>query len=300
MNLKRMHLCVAQCVRMQEYKLTIASFHKEDLRSMAKPKAEIPVVFSAHHASADFNWLSHRCGLTPDQRIRYSDYGTNITVPKTGPYQIARYSRGLVDLNRGPSDPTLFPQQDFGKPERHRIWRDGLEPTSEERRYIMGNIYDRYHDGLLRAARGLGRVGLVVAWDNTAHYIFGNNEAGEPVMMQNIILSNGGMEGSAYPAPGETTTCDPALLVEFANRLRPALTTRGLCSDVVFNVVYPGGHIAKTYNTLSGRVDVPHPLHSFQVEYDTLITHDQQTLKPDYHAMHDLRTAFEEAFADLM
>lgn len=282
------------------YEINLAHRILKYNNDMAKPKAEIPVVFSAHHASANFGRFSDRCALTPEQRLRYSDYGTNITVPRTGAYQIARYSRGLVDLNRGPSDPTLFPQWDFGKPERHRIWCEGQEPTGTERAYIEGNIYDRYHGRLLSAVTMLGRSGLVVAWDNTAHYVFGNNEAGEPVMMQNIILSNGGMEGSVHPAPGTETTCDPGLLQVFADKLRPALLVRGLCPDIAFNLVYKGGHIAQRYNTRINKLDVPYALQSFQVEYDTLITHDQNTLRPNYHAMHNLRTAFETAFADLM
>jgi hypothetical protein len=270
---------------------------------MAKPRAEIPVVFSAHHASADFNWLSHRCGLTPDQRLRYSDYGTDITAPGTGRLLVSDHSRGVVDLNRAPDHPALFPEFDFGKPERNSIWYPGREPTEVERALIQGRVYDRYHAALERSLRLIGRPALVVGWDNTAHYIIGNNEAGEPVMMRNVILSNGGREGSAYPKQGEITTCKPQLLELFADRLRRALGARGLCTDIYFNLVYKGGYIPQRYNTrrrIGTPLNVPHEVQSFQVEYDTLITHDQQTLKPDYHAMHNLRTAFEEASADLM
>ncbi|MBP6994136.1 N-formylglutamate amidohydrolase [Candidatus Woesebacteria bacterium] len=216
---------------------------------MARPKAEIPIIFSAHHASAKFSHFSSRCALTPEEQLRFSDYGTNITVPGTGGLLVSGYSRGLVDLNRAPDHPALFPAFDFGKPERNRIWYHGREPTEVERVLIQGGIYDRYHAALERSLREIRRPALVVGWDNTAHYIIGNNEAGEPVMMQNVILSNGGREGSAYPKHGEITTCDPALLELFADRLRKALGARGLCTDIYFNLVYKGGYIPQRYNT---------------------------------------------------
>lgn len=261
----------------------------------------LPIQYSAHHASHNFGEFSARTALTPEQRERYSDYGTDYTVPTHGaiPPLFASYSRGVVDLNRAPDAPTLFPQQDFSEPTPNKIWQPGAESTQEERAAIFQKIYRGYHDQFLANLRMLEsrkRPIVVVAWDNTGHYEIGKNESGEAVMMKSFILSNKGSEGSSDSSVGELTTCDPNFLDEFAHQLRISLKNVGLPDEVFLNLVYKGGYIPEHYNTRRHpELAVNANVQSFQVEYDTILTHDQENLTPDFDNIVKIRIAFERA-----
>jgi hypothetical protein len=37
---------------------------------------EVPVIYTAHHASYDFGEFEDRVALTAEQKLRFSDYGT--------------------------------------------------------------------------------------------------------------------------------------------------------------------------------------------------------------------------------
>jgi N-formylglutamate amidohydrolase len=255
----------------------------------------LPIVYSAHHASQNFGKFSDRCQLTSEQRLRYSDYGTAQTIPTNGEASfIAEYSRGLIDLNRTPNDPALFPSEDFGKPTRNKIWIPGQELTEGEMAEIKDTIYEPYHNNILSTIRMFKQSGLVVAWDNTAHYVIGNNQSGEQEMMRPIILSNRGNEESSEGE--DTTTCDPDLLLELGHQLGRSLLKRRLPNEIHYNLVFKGGYIAQRYNTrTSGDLGTSYPIQSFQVEYDTAVTHDQETLTPNPQAIAALKASFEEA-----
>jgi N-formylglutamate amidohydrolase len=261
---------------------------------------KLPIQYSAHHASDDFRDFSHRTNLTPEQRTRYSDYGTEFTVPTHGitPALKGTHSRGVIDLNRAPDAPTLFPEKDFAKPKPNAIWKPGQEPTPEERASVFGSVYQSFHNQFLSNLRSLEKEKkpvMVVAWDNTAHYNIGKNEAGEETMMQPFILSNKGDEGKG-DSKIETTTCDPRFLEEFAIELRKSLKKFGLPDEVHLNLVYKGGYIPEHYNTRRHpELGVDALIGSFQVEYDTILTHDQETLAPDYDGMIKVRLAFQQA-----
>ena len=269
---------------------------------------KLPILYSAHHASHDFGKFRKRTALTSEQRVRYSDYGTDFTVPKHGIEKplIATHSRGVIDLNREPDSPALFPTKDFGKPTPNEIWWPGQELTEQERAEVRRNIYDAYHEALMQKVRGFKRPGLVVAWDNTAHYEISNAATKEREMMSPFILSNRGTRDSADMADVteldarnetiRTTTCDPRFLEEFAIELRKSLKKFGLPDEVFLNRVYKGGYIGEHYNTRRHpELNIDQALHSFQVEYDTLLTNDQQTLTPNFGNMIKLRLAGEQA-----
>ena len=161
-------------------------------------RAPIPAIYSAHHASDSFAYLdfANRTVLTPEQQMRFSDYGTSESVPENGILTLrSKLSRGIVDLNRSPgSSPELFPEQDFGKPERHFIWKEGEGLSSNEKRIILNDIYEPYHLDLLQSIQTFKRDGVVVGWDTTANYVIGKNDEGKDVPMQSLILSNNGEE----------------------------------------------------------------------------------------------------------
>lgn len=256
------------------------------------------ILYSAHHASADFKEYQHRCALTRKQQIQFSDLGTRETVPKHAKYLLGTYSRGVVDLNRAPDNPTLFPTIDFGNPTGHKVWTNGMELTDEEKKKIVETIYAPYHQGILTAIQQFNQPGIVVAWDNTAPY-----EIGSELMRPFILSNNGDRESGDAVNQKKVLTCDPRFLEELAHELRIALKKHGLVDEVHLNTYnYPDpnnecAYIANHYNTFreGNNLNVSQPIHSFQVEYDTSITHDPETLEPYEGKMEKLKAAFEEA-----
>ena len=269
----------------------------------------IPVFYSAHHASASFGKYDSRCALTQEQKLRFSDLGTGDTVPQhTGLFLNSEYSRGVVDLNRDKNDLTsLFHKLDFGRQGKHKVWKDALELKEEEKREIVRTVYDPYHKNILTAIQKFDRPGVIVAWDNTASYesgyVVGSNPDGSPKLMHPIVLSNNGDRESGDAVNKEVLTCSPEFLEELAYELKLALRKRGLVDEVHLNTYYyfaPNdecGYIANRYNTFrkGNNLTVSQPVHSFQIEYDTSITHDLDSLKPNVGKVEKLKSAFEEA-----
>lgn len=262
----------------------------------------LPIIYTAHHASHNFGEFSDRCALNDEQRFRFSDYGTDATVPKNGTVIMGEYSRGIVDLNREDDKKGyIFPTQDFARPIRNNIWKDGQEPTAEERIEIQKNVYDAFHQKVDKEIRKQQAPTLVVSWDNTAQYDIGENEAGEVEQMKPFILSNRGKEESAYPSddPSDPVSCDPELLLKIVEIFKSKASSFGLPDEVHLNLVMKGGNIAKTYSSLRGNyLDREYPVQSFQMEYSTVITHDQITLEPNREAIENLRICWEEVMAE--
>lgn len=268
----------------------------------------LPIIYSAHHASPNFHSWSKRCVLTTEQRLRFSDYGTSLTVPENGILTLrGKYSRGIIDLNRDIGHERLFPNTDYSKPKKNPIWKKGYDLQKEEKVEIIQKIYTPYHNKIMRAIRSFGRAGIVIAWDNTAYYPIGKNEQGKEQMMKSFILSNQGAEGffdvsSEEKKKGELPTCNPQFLEEFVMYFKRSLSKRKLPTEIYLNHVFKGGHVAERYNTYRhpDKLNVSYGVQSFQIEYDMSITHDSQTLIPKYDVIVSLREAFEEAIENVL
>jgi len=266
---------------------------------------EVPVIFTAHHAGHDFGQFESRVALTEVQKIRFSDYGTDKTVPNNGiTVIISKYSRALGDLNRDPNDHDRFQNQDYGKPKRNNIWKPGQELSDVNKLFCQKNFYEPFHLEIVNQLRKRAKPTFVVAWDNTAHYEIGKNKSGNPVTMKPIILSNRGSEESADSNGEELTSCDPELLMLLANKLEAELKKRGLPSEIHLNLVMRGGYICRTYSSARNKellqnLGVNCDVQSLQVEYDTIITHNQTTLEPNLENIELLRDAFTEAFKNV-
>lgn len=262
---------------------------------------EVPAIYSAHHASRNYGEFSDRVALNSEQRLRFSDYGTDTTVAQNGLVTlVAERSRALGDLNRNPDDAGRFQNQDYGKPTRHDIWLPGQELTEAEKEYCQRAFYDPYHNAIVDLLAERDSPTFVVAWDNTAHYEIGNDESGESVIMPPFILSNRGKEGTADPMDGEQASSDPEFITMLADYFREHLASAGLPTEVYLNLVYKGGYICRTYSTarnaevLQGK-GVTTEVQSLQLEYDTAITHNQETLAFDGHRARLLKSAFSGA-----
>ncbi|MEP7166572.1 MAG: N-formylglutamate amidohydrolase [Candidatus Woesebacteria bacterium] len=257
------------------------------------------VIYTAHHASDKMGRFTPRSNLTDFQRRKFSDYDSGASVPENGILTLrGRHSRGLIDLNRAPDSTTLFPEVDFETPQPHKVWKHGLEPTPVEREWIKKKFYDKYHDRILQGVRRFSRTGVVVSWDSSSGGHLGKNEAGFDVDMPAIILSNKGSEGSCENFnPNEITSCDPLFLETIVIELGKALRKYNLPDEVYMNLVYKGGYMGEHYNTRrhAAELDVPYEIQSFQIEYSTVLTHDQKTLAPKWTQLSKLKSAFEEA-----
>lgn len=253
----------------------------------------IPFIFSAHHASDNFAEYSDRCALTQLERKAYSDYGTDMTVPVVGHYVlIAEQSRGLIDLNRAPDNPTRFATTDFSNPPNN-IWLKDNELTKQERQSLHATHYVPFHNQIEQWVRSATEPLVVVAWDNTADKIVGKNVAGQDVRMPAIILSNNGSENATKNNVGEQTTCDPVLLQLIGEQVQTSLQHAGFQSDVHYNLVFRGGYIAQRYNAES--LGLKCAVQSLQIEYSTALTHNQETLEPLPGKVADFRAAMEQA-----
>jgi N-formylglutamate amidohydrolase len=266
-----------------------------------KSTGDVPVIYSAHHASHNFDEFTDRVSLTEEQKVRLSDYGTDLTVPLNGiTTVVAEQSRALGDLNRSPSEPDRFREQDFGQPIKHTIWLPGQELTFEEKRQCLERYYSPFHDAILGRLKNRHEYTYVVAWDNTAHYIIGNNDNGTPETMRPFILSNRGLESSSNPMADVNSSCDPALLELLAAKFRIELAKHGLPTKVFLNFVITTGYICQRYSSLLNdrnlkSLGVSCGVQSLQLEYDASITHNQKTLEPNQDNIHALRQAFSEA-----
>jgi len=262
---------------------------------------EVPVIYTAHHASHDFGEFEERVALTTEQKLRFSDYGTSLTVPLNGLVVIvADRSRGLGDLNRDPDDPGRFQYQDYGQPVKHDIWKPGQELTEQDKLYCQSNFYTPFHNEIIDRLKVRNDLTFVVAWDNTAHYVIGEDSKGNPQTMRPFVLSNRGLENSSQASVEESTSCDPKFLEMLAQNFSPALQEKGLPTEVLLNFVFKGGYICRRYSTLRnkedlGKLGVVCDVQSLQLEYDTTITHDQETLEPKTENIDALREAFSKA-----
>ena len=258
----------------------------------------LPIIYSAHHASYNFGAFEPRVSLSEEEKQRFSDLGTERTVPQNGyATLISEYSRGVVDLNRSVDNPdTIHPTYDFARPLRNAIWKAGQELTVAEKSVIKESVYDAYHSSITKAVTELATDCLVVAWDNTAHYIIGKNAAGDEQMMVPIVLSNQGDEGKTT---GRATTCKPELLEALGNALSRELAAGGLPFDIYYNLVFKGGNVARTHTNFAQTNPryQTHSVQSLQLEYDMQMTHDQATLAVKPENIKLLREAFEVAVA---
>jgi len=265
--------------------------------------AEVPVIYTAHHASHDFGEFSLRVALTPEQKVRFSDYGSALTVPINGIAAIvAERSRALGDLNRDPGDPDRFQDEDFAQPDRNKIWLIGQGLTDNEKLSCQATIYDPFHQAIIDQLKLRDDLTFVVAWDNTAHYMIGDYVNGKNNMMRPFILSNRGMDNSGLAGPDEPTSCDPLFLSHLGANFAIELGLRNLPTEVLLNFVFKGGYITRRYSTLRNEDDLQKlgvvcPVQSLQLEYDTAITHDQLTLKPKPENIKALREAFSAAIS---
>lgn len=260
----------------------------------------LPIIYSAHHASCDFGEFSDRTNLTKEERVRFSDYGTSETVPTNGILTLrSEYSRGVIDLNRGLGDPNIFPIHDFSSNPK-KIWREGQELTKQEQERIVDTVWLPYHDQILQEIRKMDGPGLVVGWDNTAHKII-YKDIGYSVEMKPFILSNNGALDSTKPDPKskESTTCEPEFLEEFAHEFKKELGNRGIKTEVYFNHYLKGRYIVRRYNTNNSPDLSEHKIQSFQIEYDTILTHDQETLESYRETIIDIKESFEDAISKM-
>ena len=118
---------------------------------------EVPVIYTAHHASHDFGEFESRVALSTEQKIRFSDYGTDLTVPANGLVSlIAEHSRALGDLNRDPTDPGMFQDQDYAKINRNDIWKLGKGLNEKEKELCLKKYYWSFHNEIINQLK-IGR-----------------------------------------------------------------------------------------------------------------------------------------------
>lgn len=267
----------------------------------------LPIVATAPHASHELGGYAERSALTEEQLVRYSDYGTAESAPKNGEILIiGTTSRGLGDLNRSPSHANLFASEDFAKPSPNKLWKPGKELRQREKMTLSALHYANYHALIEQAtARAIEkRKTLVVSWHNTADYIIGKDSAGNHIQMPDIVLSNLGDENRA-DSKTNTVSCDPELLEALQDYFAKELIEANILENdkhVHTNYGFFGGYDTQRYSTKRNPKDFngAHELQALQVEYNTKLTHDQETLKEIPGRLDALRAAFERAIEKVL
>jgi len=82
--------------------------------------------------------------------------------------------------------------------------------SEAEKNELHARFYKPFHGEIVTQLRAADKPVLVVAWDNTAHYVIGKNKSNEEVTMPSFVLSNRGGEETAE-ADGEPTSCSAEL-----------------------------------------------------------------------------------------
>ncbi len=177
---------------------------------------------------------------------------------------IPAYSRYVVDLNRSPSDVSLYPGQNTtglcpivqfnGEP----VYRDDLQPTPEEIVARVGTYWFPYHDALVEELQRLRmQHGRVVLWE-------GHSIRGECPFLFDGCLPDFNL-GTASGA-----SCTPALQA----RLETILAAqRG--HDFVVNGRFKGGYITRNYGDPANGID------AVQLEISQRIYMDEQSFVYD-------------------
>ncbi len=154
----------------------------------------------------------------------------------------ARWSRLLVDLNRGPDQTGpmgVIPEKDY---HGRRVYRPGQAPDQETTAERVRIYYRPFHERLKEA---LGRPGVKGLVD--AHSLNGVGPAGAPdagEKRKDIVLSNNGnTRGEINPARGPTTCA-----AETLGMMKGAFERQGFSVSV--NHPYSGGFIITHYGKL--------------------------------------------------
>lgn len=265
---------------------------------------QLPIIYTVEHASYSLNGYEKRIALTPDLVKRCSDYGSDLTVPKNGiAYLLAKQSRALVDLNRAVGAEDLFRSTDFAH-QPNQIWLPGQELANSEKKQLRNDFYYPYHQAIVDFLKQRSEPTLLVSWHNTANKQIGTDESGNPEMMPTIVLSNRGQKGTAEQGD-ELVTCDPIILEKLATHLARLLGNAGLKNDILFNTHFRGGYVTQRYSSRRNSDELKSlgiyaDIQSLQVEYNTILTHDQQTLEENTEAIIKLREVFELAFSQTL
>ncbi|AYG47040.1 N-formylglutamate deformylase [Pseudomonas sp. Leaf58] len=162
----------------------------------------------------------------------------------------AEYSRFVIDLNRPDDDKPLYAGATTGLYpatlfEGEPLFKDGMEPTSEERQAYLAQIWRPYHDTLRRElARLREQFGYALLWD--AHSI----RSLIPHLFEGKLpdFNLGTFNGAS---------CDPQL----AERLQGAcVQAQAQGYSHVLNGRFKGGHITRHYG------DPANHVHAVQLE----------------------------------
>jgi hypothetical protein len=115
--------------------------------------------------------------------------------------------------------------------------------SEAEKNELHARFYKPFHGEIVTQLRPANKPVIVVAWDNTAHYVIGKNKSNEEVTMPSFVLSNRGGEETAE-ADDEPTSCSAELLTTlkyyFEHKL--AIRTNPLISISILSTVVGTSH----------------------------------------------------------
>lgn len=238
----------------------------------------------------------------------------------------ATHARAVVDLNRNKSHPHVIaaqpnPDAYFKQFPGLQIWKPGRFPTTAVRERIMTTIYDPYRTGILNDIRAAREPTIFVAFDNCAGGELYQQDSGTPKMMPAFILSNNGEPGKSGMGPENAdrktiidpetqvskdilTSCDPRYLAELQREFAHSLKRFGWDGpdEIELNtfIKAPHGELANLGLTFNNRnnpdyIGTSYDVGAFQLEFNTDMIVNPQTLEHDMGRIVLLRAAFGDA-----
>mgnify|MGYP001109138491 CR=1 FL=1 len=164
----------------------------------------------------------------------------------------------------------------------------------------MALHYSEYYELIEKAAQASTkkRKTLEISWHNTGDYVIGNDAEGNPIQMPDIVLSNLGDENRPDTAdPSKTVSCDPDLLMTLSDNFAAELAGAGMPVTSTVNYGFSGGYETQRYSSDRNPRDFrgKHSLQALQVEYNTKLTHNNETLEEIPGRLVLIKGSFERA-----
>ena len=250
----------------------------------------LPFVISLPHCSSRVpEEIRPTLALSDEQIEESTDVGTKEifgSIPAKA-VVCARWSRLLVDLNRGPDQRNakgVIALKDY---HGRVIYREGCIPDKQEAERRLKEYYQPFHDELKAALDGQDIKGLF-----DCHSLNGIGPLEAPdtgKKRRDIILGNNGDEmGNENPAFGKTTC--PA---EILHMIGEAFQRAGFSVSV--NDPYAGGFIATHYSEVlagTGKIAV-------QIEINQDLYLEPGTRKPETQKLENVRTKVVQSFEEI-
>ena len=220
----------------------------------------------------------------------FSDFASRKVIPDDVPPSqkvVAGFSRAIGDPNRATDAPDLFRETDFnGMP----VWETPL--TSDEKRTLIDNYHEKYHDAVLKAIE-------TAESKNKRVIVFDMHDTG------NLMMSPNPEEDTPRENPfpqiclgdKDGESCDPVIMQDFAEAIERHLGMKPQLNDP-----YKGGFVTtkygKDYNDSLPDAE-KFSRNVIQIELGRFLYVNEKTQKPDRVKIDKIKAGLRAAMKEV-